>query len=94
MKIMLAMLLLLGAHAARADAPIAPVAPQFFALSSAVAEASARWYQAAFGLKVLDVVRPPGDDGFAMILSSDRLLLEIVVRDPDGNLVQLFGRAK
>lgn len=79
MKTLYAALMLLGMSGAmKAGETISPAAPQFFAISTPDAETSARWYREAFGLALLDVVRPPGDNGFAMILRSDRLLLEIV----------------
>jgi catechol 2,3-dioxygenase-like lactoylglutathione lyase family enzyme len=68
---------LLGAVAAVAGEPITPVAPQFVALSVADAPASARWYQEAFGLRVLDDFKLD-DGGHIFILKSDALLVEIV----------------
>ena len=88
------MIVLLGlvgvAHAG--DASITPAAPQFIALSVPNAAASARWYQEAFGLRVLDEIRP--DDGAAhvFILTSDTLLVEIlqlrVAKSPGDDAVQ------
>ena len=68
---------LLGAGAVVAGEPITPAAPQFVALSVADAPASARWYQEAFGLRVLDDFKLD-DGGHIVILRSDALLVEIV----------------
>jgi catechol 2,3-dioxygenase-like lactoylglutathione lyase family enzyme len=68
---------LLGTGAALASGPIMPVAPQFVALSVPDAKASARWYQEAFGLRVLDEIKLD-DGGHIFILSSDALLVEIL----------------
>lgn len=68
---------LLGAGFAVAGEAITPVAPQFVALSVADAPSSARWYQEAFGLRVLDEIELD-DGGHIFILRSDALLVEIV----------------
>ena len=76
MRTLVHALTLLGMTAAAAES-ITPVAPQFFALSAPDALKTAGWYQQAFGLEVLEEVRPPGDNGFVLILGSGALPLEI-----------------
>jgi catechol 2,3-dioxygenase-like lactoylglutathione lyase family enzyme len=73
----LAVLGLLGAGVVVAGEPVIPVSPQFVGLSVPDAAASARWYQEAFGLTVLDEIKP-ADGAHIFILRSDALLVEIV----------------
>jgi catechol 2,3-dioxygenase-like lactoylglutathione lyase family enzyme len=84
------LLALLGfAHAGDA---IKPAAPQFVALSVPDAGASARWYQEAFGLRVLDEIKPEDGAAHVFILASDTLLVEILqlraAKSPDEEGVQ------
>jgi catechol 2,3-dioxygenase-like lactoylglutathione lyase family enzyme len=73
-----ALMLLVLAGIARASDAITPAAPQFVALSVPDAAASARWYQEAFGLRVLDEIKPGDGTAHVIILTSDTLLLEIL----------------
>lgn len=74
----LALMLLGLAGLARAGEAIVPSAPQFVALSVPDAAASARWYQEAFGLRVLDEIKPADGAAHVFILTSDTLLVEIL----------------
>jgi catechol 2,3-dioxygenase-like lactoylglutathione lyase family enzyme len=69
------LLLWAGLTAAHA---ITPAAPQFIALSVPDAPKSAAWYREAFGLRVLDEIRPADGAAHIFILSSETLLMEIL----------------
>ena len=75
---MLFAVLLLGTGLVRAGPAIDPGAPQFIAISVPDAPASARWYREAFGLNVLDEIKPPDGAAHVIILASESLLVEIL----------------
>ena len=75
MRIGICLLLFLSMSAAHA---VTPVAPQFVALSVPDAQKSAAWYRQAFGLRVLDEIRPDNGEAHIILLASDTLLMEIL----------------
>lgn len=74
----LALMLLGLARSLCAGEVITTTAPQFVALSVPDAAASARWYKEAFGLRVLDEIKPEDGAAHVLILTSDTLLVEIL----------------
>jgi catechol 2,3-dioxygenase-like lactoylglutathione lyase family enzyme len=75
MRIGICLLLWVSMSAAHAATP---ASPQFIALSVPDAQKSAAWYREAFGLRVLDEIRPDDGEAHVILLTSETLLMEIL----------------